>query len=143
MTAIPHFKPACSGLWFQASKQGITLSQAAKLRSHCTQHHRQQRNHSQAAAEQAVTADLSGQQEQLSLDLDASTAAEQSTMDEVAQVMAARLEQQARQMPPMSHQSAAQRLSKARSVAGELQTGKLKSLEQRRYLFKICPRWPL
>lgn len=110
MKGILQSKLPASSLWLQASKQSISLQQAARLRSHHTQqdilHAHQcslhQRRQCQVAAQQVAmpNSQSSSDQQQLSLDLDTSTAAEQSSMDEVAQLMAARLEQQARLMPP-------------------------------------------
>lgn len=101
--APPHSIPrrALSSLWTHSSKQGLSL-----FRTACYQHRHQQRSrhssHCHAASQQTVRArtTTSSQQSQLSLDLDTSTAEEQASMDNIAQRMAAKLEQQARQMPP-------------------------------------------
>ena len=108
MIHSPHLRPNLSGLWRQASRQGTSLSQAAKAQlPH--QHKVQHRCRCRATAQQIATADneASSRQSQLSLDLDTATAAEQSSMDNIAQIMAAKLEQQARLMPPDLDQSPA------------------------------------
>ena len=94
---------ALSSLWTHSSKQGLSLSSTASAQH---QHwHRHQQRHSQRHAASQHTATTActaapNRQAQLSLDLNTSTAAEQASMDDIAQAMAAKLEQQARQMPP-------------------------------------------
>ena len=103
--ASPHSIPrrALSSLWTHSSKQGLSLSSTARAsRQH---QHRHQPRHTQchaASQHNVATARTAApeQQSQLSLDLDTTTAAEQARMDDIAQAMAAKLEQQARQMPP-------------------------------------------
>lgn len=104
-TASLHCIPrrALSSLWTHSSKQGLSLSSTA--RANRQQQHRHQPRHTQchAASQHAVATARTAapeQQSQLSLDLATSTAAEQARMDDIAQAMAAKLEQQARQMPP-------------------------------------------
>jgi len=92
------FNRTMSSMWVSASRQSFKISHRA---GRIQQHH--QRCQCQAAAQQAVRTDFSSphqQQQQLSLDLDTANAAEQASMDEIAQIMAAKLEQQARLMPP-------------------------------------------
>ena len=94
---------ALSSLWTHSSKQGLSLFRTA--RAQCQHQHRHQQKHTQrrAASQHTVTTARTAapdQQSQLSLELNASTAAEQASMDDIAQAMAAKLEQQARQMPP-------------------------------------------
>ncbi len=102
MSQLGLNRTMCS-MWVSASRQSFRISHRAGRHQ---QYH--QRCQCQAAAQQAVRTDSSSlhqqqqqqQQQQLSLDLDTANAAEQASMDEIAQIMAAKLEQQARLMPP-------------------------------------------
>ena len=94
-----------SSVWVCASRQSFRISHRADRQPQPAGRPQQQhqRCQCQAAAQQAVKTDFSSphqQQQQLSLDLDTANAAEQASMDEIAQIMAAKLEQQARLMPP-------------------------------------------
>lgn len=99
-----------SSLWVRASQKGLHLFRAAEWHCHVRSKHRQHRQgcQCQAAAQQAVKSTSRSsqqQQQQLTLDLDTASVAEQASMDEIAQIMAAKLEQQARLMPPDIDQS--------------------------------------
>ena len=103
--ASPHSIPRkpLSSLWTRSSKQGLSLSSTARAQCQHQHQHQQRRAHCHAASQHTATAvrpAAPNQQSQLSLDLNTSTAAEQASMDDIAQAMAAKLEQQARQMPP-------------------------------------------
>lgn len=104
-TASPHSLPrrALSSLWTHSSKQGLSLSSTARAHRQHQHRHQPRRTQCHAASQHAVATARTAapeQQSQLSLDLDTSTAAEQARMDDIAHAMAAKLEQQARQMPP-------------------------------------------
>ena len=102
--ASPHSitRSTFFNFWTYSSKQGLSLSRTARIQSQHKQRHQQRPTKCHAVSQHSVTARTAppDQQSQLSLDLDTSTAAEQTSMDDIAQVMAAKLEQQARTMPP-------------------------------------------
>ena len=110
MIHTPHLRPSLSGLCSQASKQGTSLSRAARARAQLPQQqHKVRRScHRTATAQQVATADKTApsSDSQLSLELDTATAADKSSMDSIAQIMAAKLEQQALLMPPHLDDSA-------------------------------------